>query len=136
MARTLGAVNRTTRRLKIELEMFLYSAEYQASMKARIIAGQAQQLEVYLWQMLHGKPRESLDLRLTAGTSLNEEDFSQLTLEELHKRAEEVATQIKDAKECEDALPAEYKLHKPVDDGTLVRPQDPPAQTAVEEVGI
>lgn len=44
-------------------DRFFVSREYRDTLKARIIAGEAQGMELYLHQMVYGKPKEVLQLQ-------------------------------------------------------------------------
>ena len=62
--RPKGALNHATRELKEELHKFFSSPEYRQSVEDRIIAGTAPTVEIYLLQMLYGKPREVVDVHV------------------------------------------------------------------------
>jgi hypothetical protein len=99
-----GAINHATRSMKAIAQQFFESEEYRASMKQRILAGTAPALEVYLLQMLYGKPKEHVQLDV----AVQQEDLSTLSVEELAQRAESLLSQLKDAKELEEAVNAEF----------------------------
>jgi len=119
--RPKGSLNKATRELKEYWDRFFKSPEYRESAKRRILAGTAAHLESFLLTKTYGKPREEISLHINP----IEDELSSMSLDELTEYAERVAAQVKDAAECNDALPAEYKLNK---DETSVRPQEPPAE--------
>ena len=53
-----GAPNHSTTEARILARKFLQSKEYRRSMKKRVLAGDAPQLELALWYYAYGKPRE------------------------------------------------------------------------------
>jgi len=103
--RPKGAINIATRELKEMLQQFFSSEEYRQSIKARIIAGTAPTCEIYLLQLLYGKPKESVDLRV--GPLEGEEDLSTLSTAELVERLEGQLRQLREVQELEAAIPAE-----------------------------
>jgi hypothetical protein len=104
--RPKGAINIATRELKQELQLFFSGGEYRDSVKKRIIAGTAPTIELYFLQLLYGKPREHVELNVTT----TQEDLSSLSTTELALRAESLLTQLREATELENVLPAEYRV--------------------------
>ena len=58
--RPRGAVNKATRAIKDLSGGLLGDAQYQASLKKRLIAGKAPHMEVLLHHYAHGKPKETV----------------------------------------------------------------------------
>src|SRR5919197_2783336 len=56
--RPKGVPNKATVEAREFARAFIADAEYQASLRKRILAGQANHLESLLWQYGYGKPRE------------------------------------------------------------------------------
>ena len=97
--RPKGALNHATRELKQELQRFFTSPEYREH-EQRIIAGTAPTVEIYLLQMLYGKPKENMERpSLVASKSL-----SSLSTEELALRAADLMNQLREAQQLEDEL--------------------------------
>jgi hypothetical protein len=94
--------------LKRELQQFFSGPEYRESVKKRILAGSAPTVEIYLLQMLYGKPREVIDLHVEV-----QEDLSLLSIEELAQRATDLLSQLEEARQLEEAIPAEYRSEPP-----------------------
>jgi hypothetical protein len=86
--------------------LFFSSQEFRESAKRRMLRGDAPHLESYLLNKVYGKPREEIDLRIGP----MEEDLTGLSLEELAQRAEDLTNQLRDARELEAAIPAEYLI--------------------------
>lgn len=106
LGRPKGASNIATREFKQFWSLWFHSDEYLNSAKHRILAGQADHLETYLLALVYGKPKETIDLRV----GQIDEDLSELSLEELTGRAAELTRLLCEAKEVNDALPAEYRV--------------------------
>jgi hypothetical protein len=103
--RPKGALNYATREIKEFWHGYFSSQEYREEAKKRILSGSAPTLELYLLQLIYGKPREQVDLNISQGP----EDLSSLSIGELHARAEQLVNQLAEAKALEEALPAEYR---------------------------
>ena len=106
--RPKGSPNHATRELKEDRQMWFASEDYQASAKRRILAGDAQQIEMYLLQMCYGKPREHIELTVAA-----EEDLTGMSVEQLEERATSLVQQLKEAQAVEDAIPGEVVIKPP-----------------------
>jgi hypothetical protein len=59
--RPKGAVNKATREFKAWAEKFAKEPDYRLALERRLKAGKAPQFEVYLHQLLHGKPKEQIE---------------------------------------------------------------------------
>ena len=105
--RPLGASNTITRELKTFWHRFFTSEEYREKAKQRILAGTAPHLESYLFNRIYGKPKEYIELSVGQA-----EDLSLLSMEELAQRADILLSQLRDARELEDAIPAQYQVQK------------------------
>ena len=69
MPRPKGSLNRATREIREASRLLLANPEYQASLRARLIAGKAPHMETLLHQYAWGKPKD---------TTILEGDDSQL----------------------------------------------------------
>ena len=98
--RPLGATNHATRSMKAVAQQFFESEAYRDSMKQRILAGSAPQLEVYLLQLLYGKPKETVDVRV----GRIEDDLATLSTKELADQAQALLDKIRDATALEETL--------------------------------
>lgn len=56
-----GAINLRTRLVRDFADRLLASTNYTAAAMARLQDGRAPQLELYLWQLVGGKPKETVD---------------------------------------------------------------------------
>jgi len=59
--RPKGLPNKATREFKQWAELFFRSREYREKAERRLLEGRAPQLEVYMFQMLYGKPKEQVE---------------------------------------------------------------------------
>lgn len=83
----------------------LNSQSYRDSLDRRIKNDSlAAGVEQMLWHYGYGKPVEQVVMTVQPG----QEDLSTLPVDELLKRAEQLAEALKDARELEDAIPAKY----------------------------
>lgn len=60
--RPKGLQNKATRQFKEWAEKFFTSPAYRQKVEQRLLDGKAQPLEVYLYQMLYGKPTEQVEV--------------------------------------------------------------------------
>jgi hypothetical protein len=60
--RPKGAPNKATREFKAWAEKFAKDPAYRAELERRLMEGKAPQFEVYLHQLLHGKPKEQIEM--------------------------------------------------------------------------
>jgi hypothetical protein len=60
--RPKGLPNKATREFKRWAERFFTDATYRGRLEKRLLEGKAPQLEVYMYQMLYGKPTEQLEV--------------------------------------------------------------------------
>ena len=124
VGRPPGAINIASRELKEFWHNFFSSAEYRTKAKQRILDGSAPHLESYLLNRIYGKPKEHVELSVTAA----QEDLSMLSTEELTQRAENLLKQLGEMKELEESIPAEYRID---DVETSIRPSpSSPAKSA------
>jgi hypothetical protein len=65
--RQLGTPNRATAEFKEFWQAFFESEEYRMSLKARVLAGKADHMEKYAAELLHGRPRQELDITKSEG---------------------------------------------------------------------
>lgn len=121
--RPKGALNHATRELKRQWHEIFSRGDYLANALQRIMDGKAPGLEVYLHQMVYGKPTENVDLRL--GRIEDQDGLSTLSMEDLTLRAMNVVKELQDAREAEVQL-AEYAAQHP-DITTTPEPQPAPA---------
>ena len=59
--RPKGAPNKATREFKLWAEKFTKDPAYRKGLEERLASGKAPQFEVYLHQLLHGKPKEQIE---------------------------------------------------------------------------
>ena len=57
-----GVANRATAEFKEFCQQFLESAEYRANLQGRILTGRADHMEKYMAELLHGRPKQELDM--------------------------------------------------------------------------
>jgi hypothetical protein len=126
MARPKGALNYINRDFRQYLKIHLYSRDYQAKFWRRIWNGEAPALELYLWQMLHGKPTDRVELNVSAQV---EEDLTKLSLDELEAMAKQISADLAEAKAIENSLPAEVVAEARRPALTLISPTDSPADS-------
>lgn len=63
-------------------------------------------VECMLWHYAFGKPIEQVNVTVQPG----QEDLSTLSVDELLRRAQELAKKLEEAQALQDALPAQYKV--------------------------
>lgn len=59
--RKLGTPNRTSREAREAARRLLDDAEYQRSLRKRLIRGEAPRIELHLWELAFGRPRAEPD---------------------------------------------------------------------------
>jgi hypothetical protein len=85
----------------------LRSPDYRESLKTRLVNGTlAPAVEVLLHHYAFGRPTETVSISVQRV----EEDLSTVSVDELLERASQLQRQLEDAKQLNDALPAEYKV--------------------------
>ena len=104
----VGGGTRTTASTRHDAQRFcreiVSSDIYRKGLKERADKGDlAPALEAMLWAYAYGKPVEQV--RMTIET---EEDLSELSIEELEARTLEMQEMLKEAKDLEQAIPAQY----------------------------
>ncbi len=60
--RPKGSQNRATKEFKQWAENFLKSEAYRRSAEQRILRGRSPQLEVYIAQLMYGKPKDQVEM--------------------------------------------------------------------------
>jgi hypothetical protein len=65
--RQAGTPNRATTDFKEFWQAFFESQEYRRNLKDRVLAGKADHMEKYAAELLHGRPRQELDITKNEG---------------------------------------------------------------------
>lgn len=78
--------------------------EYRQNLLHRARTGQLGSMEATIWAYAFGKPLERVDLTI----AVPQEDYTQLSIEELACRAAELTTQLREAQALQDAIDAEF----------------------------
>ena len=99
---------------------------YRRSVLERARTGTLGAMEPVILAYAYGKPKETIELQVGP----LEEDLSSLSIEELAQRAEDMTRQLREAKELNEALPAEYRSA----DVTSIRQPDSPRREDQERL--
>ena len=62
-----GTQNRATADFKAFWQQFVASAEYRNNLQRRILDGKADHMEKYVAELLHGRPRQEVDMTQSEG---------------------------------------------------------------------
>lgn len=102
-----GATNFTRHEAQRFARQLLESAEYRRNLEKRVTDGTAPPaIEAMLWHYAYGKPIEQVEIQVSQA----HDDLSKLSVEELQQRARDLARQLEEAQQLEDALPGEYRV--------------------------
>jgi hypothetical protein len=102
--RPKGALSWTTRSIQAFCRRVCEDPEYRETVIRRAREGTLGSMEPVILAYAYGRPKESVDLRIGP----MDEDFSQLSLEELGQRAAEIASQLKEANALALALDIDF----------------------------
>ena len=103
--RPKGALNFRTKQIQAFCRSVCEDPLYRKTVIDRARSGTLGPMEPVILAYAYGKPKESIDLHVGPLA----EDLSALSIEELAQRAEAMTQQLREARELEAALPAEYR---------------------------
>lgn len=101
-----GATLLTRQEVAKRARSVLESDDYQRSFQERVANGTlAPGVEQMIWHYAYGKPPEEVNVNVS-----QQEDLSNLSTEQLLARMSDLARQLDEVKQLEEAIPAEYKI--------------------------
>lgn len=101
-----GATNFTKSEAQRFARQMLQSQTYRDDLERRLLSGTlAPAIETMLWHYAYGKPIEQINLNVS-----QQEDLSQLSVQELFDRAKKLSDALEEAQQLEAALPTEFKV--------------------------
>lgn len=102
-----GATPKTRHDIQTWARRALQSPAYRERVEKDLIAGSLNSsVEIMLYHYAFGKPVENVKVTVGVG----EEDYTQMSLEELQERLQRLSGVLDEALELESAIPAQYRI--------------------------